>query len=106
MKKTTPLSPLSFNNGGDFKERVLRVVAAIPRGSVLSYGEVARRAGCPRSARAVGRILNGNYNSNIPCHRVVKANGDLGGYNRGRARKLQLLRKENAWPILIKNQSI
>jgi len=77
-----------------FREQVLRVVARIPKGSVMTYGEVAHAAGNARAARAVGAILNTNYDSNIPCHRVVRSDGTLGGYNRGAARKKELLKKE------------
>lgn len=80
----------------DFKQRVLSVVRDIPRGSVLSYGEVARRAGAPGAGRAVGTVLKGNYDPAIPCHRVVRSSGALGEYNRGRAQKRALLREEGA----------
>lgn len=66
-----------------FVEKVKRVVRAIPRGKTMSYGEVARRAGNSRGARAVARIMSCNYDAEIPCHRVICANGALGGYNRG-----------------------
>lgn len=77
-----------------FREKVLEIVAAIPRGTVVTYKEVARRAGNPRAARAVGNILKKNYDSAIPCHRVVRADGSIGGYNRGTKRKRDLLRAE------------
>lgn len=77
-----------------FTEKVYKVVAEIPKGRTLTYKEVAKLAGSPRAFRAVGNILNKNYNHKIPCHRVVKSNGDLGGYNRGRRTKIKLLRSE------------
>ena len=80
----------------DFKEKVLRVVAGIPRGRTLTYAEVARRAGGPRAYRAVGNILNKNYDPKVPCHRVIRSNGAAGGYNRGAEIKKQILRKEGA----------
>lgn len=79
--------------GSTFKERVLKIVRAIPKGKVLTYGEVARRAGNEKAARAVGRIMNSNRSSEIPCHRVVAANG-LGGYNRGEKKKRAILKSE------------
>lgn len=79
-----------------FKERVLRAVASIPKGKTLTYGEVARRAGSVRARRAVGNILNKNRDPRVPCHRVVRADGSLGGYNRGMARKRRLLVREGA----------
>ncbi|MEX1997570.1 MAG: MGMT family protein [Candidatus Andersenbacteria bacterium] len=83
-----------------FKERVLRVVAMIARGQVLTYKEVARRAGSPQAYRAVGNILRHNYNPAIPCHRVVPSSGGLGNYNRGAARKRQLLQEEGALALV------
>lgn len=77
-----------------FKEKVFEIVRKIPKGSILSYGEVARRAGNPRAARAVGAILRTNYDPAIPCHRVVGKNGELTGYNRGLLKKKKLLREE------------
>ncbi len=58
----------------------------------MTYGEVARRAGNPRAARAVGTIMRANYDPTVPCHRVVRSDGTLGGYNRGVERKRELLR--------------
>lgn len=81
----------SFNS---FRERVLTVVRGIKKGSVLTYKQVARKAGSPRAYRAVGNVLTQNYNSKIPCHRVVKSDGTPGGYNRGMRKKIALLRKE------------
>ncbi len=78
----------------NFKEKVLKVVEQIPKGKVLTYKEVARRAGSPKACRAVGNILNKNYNSEIPCHRVIRSDGKIGGYNRGGANKLKILKKE------------
>lgn len=80
----------------EFREQVLVVVRHIPKGSVLTYGEVARRAGAPRAARAVGTILKTNYDPAIPCHRVIRSNGSLGAYNRGASEKRRLLTSEGA----------
>jgi O-6-methylguanine DNA methyltransferase len=77
-----------------FKERVLKVVAGIPRGKTLSYREVARRAGSPLAYRAVGNIMNKNYNPKVPCHRVIRSNGEVGGYRGGTKKKIEILRKE------------
>lgn len=78
----------------DFRARVLAVVAAIPRGQTLSYQAVAGLAGSPGAARAVGSILRQNFDPNIPCHRVICADGRLGQYNRGVERKRELLLAE------------
>ena len=79
-----------------FTHRVLDVVRAIPAGSVMSYKDVAKAAGSPGAARAVGNIMKQNYNSGVPCHRVIKSNGELGEYNRGAARKEAILRRGRA----------
>ncbi len=79
-----------------FSDKVLDIVSKIPRGKTLTYAEVARRAGSPRVYRAVGNILNKNYDSRIPCHRVMRADGTLGGYNRGTKLKRKILRREGA----------
>ncbi len=73
-----------------------KVVAEIREGETLTYKEVARRAGSSHAYRAVGNILAKNYNLRIPCHRVVRSDGDTGGYNRGREKKKMLLKKESA----------
>jgi len=78
-----------------FRERVLAVVKKIPKGTSMTYKEVARRAGNPKAARAVGAIMRTNRNPDIPCHRVIRSDGSLGGYNRGGTeRKRQILERE------------
>ncbi len=63
----------------------------------MTYGAVAAKAGNLRAARAVGYIMSHNYDAAIPCHRVVRADGKVGDYNRGgAARKMKLLREEGA----------
>jgi O-6-methylguanine DNA methyltransferase len=79
-----------------FTERVRGIVAKIPAGKTLTYKEVATRAGNPRAARAVGAIMRKNYDPAIPCHRVIKSDGSMGGYNRGgAAAKKRLLAHES-----------
>jgi methylated-DNA-[protein]-cysteine S-methyltransferase len=76
---------------------VLRTTARIPFGGVATYGEVARRIGRPRAARAVGNALGSNpIPIVIPCHRVLRAGGEIGGYGGGPLRKASLLRLEGA----------
>lgn len=77
-----------------FSQRVLKVVSGIKPRKTLTYKQVARLAGSPRAYRAVGNILNKNYNPGIPCHRVIRCDGQVGGYNRGPAKKKLLLRQE------------
>ncbi|MHB8660629.1 MAG: MGMT family protein [Minisyncoccota bacterium] len=81
-------------NDDGFRERVFAVVRGIPKGKTMTYARVAWRSGSPRAARAVGNILRTNYDPAIPCHRVVRADGTPGGYNRGVARKRRLLIRE------------
>ncbi|MEK9177092.1 MAG: MGMT family protein [Patescibacteria group bacterium] len=76
-----------------FREHVLKVVKGIRRGKTMTYGEVARKAGHPLAARAVGAIMRANKDKDVPCHRVVGKYG-LGGYNGLRGEKERLLRKE------------
>ncbi len=77
-----------------FQRAVFAVVKTIPTGSTLTYAQVAERIGKPHAARAVGNALNTNYDADIPCHRVVRSDGTMGGYNRGEAAKRKLLQKE------------
>jgi len=79
-----------------FSNKVKKVVAKIPSGKTITYAEVARRAGNPRAYRAVGNILNKNYDLKIPCHRVIRSNGELGGYNKGSEKKREMLLREGA----------
>lgn len=77
-----------------FKEKVLNIVRRIPKGQTMTYKEVAACAGNSRASRAVGNILNKNYNPAIPCHRVIRSDGKFGGYNRGVKKKAILLKIE------------
>jgi len=79
-----------------FTEKVLNIVAKIPAGKVMTYKEVAERAGSPWAARAVGSIMKANFNPKIPCHRVIRSDGVAGEYNRGRDEKIKKLRAEGA----------
>jgi methylated-DNA-[protein]-cysteine S-methyltransferase len=81
----------------DFNRRVLRELARVPYGEVVTYGELAARAARPRAARAVGTVMNRNpLPIVLPCHRVIGANGKLVGYGGGLERKETLLRLEGA----------
>lgn len=83
-----------------FSERVLRIVSSIPKGKVLTYQQVAILAGSPKACRAVGSVMRKNYDKNIPCHRVIKANGKAGAYNRGAQEKIRLLKAEGVKTFL------
>jgi methylated-DNA-[protein]-cysteine S-methyltransferase len=80
-----------------FQEQVLRELALVPYGELATYGELARRIGKPRAARAVGGALNRNpVPIVLPCHRVVGAGGALVGYAGGLDRKRALLALESS----------
>ncbi len=79
-----------------FQELVYALVKQIPKGKTLTYCEVAKKIGRPGSARAVGTALSKNFNPAIPCHRVIRSDGKMGGYNRGVIKKIALLKKEKA----------
>ena len=85
----------------EFKERVISVVKRIPKGNVMSYSRVAMLAGKPGAARAVGTIMSqnpcpGSGPGKVPCHRVVKSDGHVGGYTspEGPLKKVSLLEGE------------
>ncbi|HEY4528581.1 MAG TPA: MGMT family protein [Candidatus Paceibacterota bacterium] len=79
-----------------FQELVFDVVKEIPEGETLTYKQVAKMAGKPKAYRAVGNILNKNFDPAIPCHRVVRSDGKIGGYNRGESYKRKILKLEGA----------
>ena len=80
-----------------FASKVYELVSEVPVGKVTTYGAVADRMGKPRASRAVGAVLRANPTPVIvPCHRVVKGDGKLGGYGgpKGTGRKAELLKEE------------
>lgn len=81
---------------GTFYQRVYKIVGRIPKGKVLTYGDVARLAGSPGASRAVGTAMKRNNDrAVIPCHRVVGTDGRMHGYAfGGEAAKIALLLKE------------
>ena len=88
---------LDWRLTGPFARRVLRATAAIPYGGVSDYGAIAARAGSPRGARATGNALGANpIPIVVPCHRVLRHGGALGGYGGGPERKRELLALEGA----------
>jgi methylated-DNA-[protein]-cysteine S-methyltransferase len=91
--------PIDWSLVRGFAGSVLRETARIPFGDVRSYGQVASRAGSPRAARAAGNALGSNpIPIVVPCHRVLHANGSLGGYSGGLDRKRYLLALEGSLP--------
>ena len=85
----------SFRNTTPFEKKVYEEVKKIPRGEVKTYKQIARAIGHPKAFRAVGNALNKNPDlKKIPCHRVIKADGTVGGYRYGTKKKIALLKKE------------
>jgi AraC family transcriptional regulator of adaptative response/methylated-DNA-[protein]-cysteine methyltransferase len=81
--------------GTAFQQRVWRALRDIPRGTTTTYAELARRIGAPRAVRAVGTACGANPVAvAVPCHRVVRGDGGLGGYRWGLGRKRALLARE------------
>jgi AraC family transcriptional regulator of adaptative response/methylated-DNA-[protein]-cysteine methyltransferase len=83
--------------GTAFQARVWRALQAVPPGQTVSYAELARRLGSPKSVRAVAGACAANPLAvAIPCHRVVRSDGGLSGYRWGVERKRALLEREAA----------
>ncbi|GAB3107924.1 bifunctional DNA-binding transcriptional regulator/O6-methylguanine-DNA methyltransferase Ada [Cupriavidus yeoncheonensis] len=81
--------------GTAFQERVWQALREIPPGKTVSYAEIAERIGAPRATRAVAQACGANHIAvAIPCHRVVRRDGDISGYRWGVDRKRELLRRE------------
>ena len=86
-----------------FQGKVYEIVRKIPKRKVSTYSKIAQTIGHPRAWRAVGNVLNKNRDPKIPCHRVIKSNGEIGGYKGGTKKKIALLKKEG---IIIENGKI
>lgn len=79
----------------EFERRVYEITKKIPMGKVSTYGQIARILG-NKAYRAVGNALNKNpYPVIIPCHRVVKSDGNVGGFAQGTEKKVEMLKEEN-----------
>jgi methylated-DNA-[protein]-cysteine S-methyltransferase len=88
--------PIDRTLMGEFQRRILGATEAIPYGSTLTYAEVAARSGSPRGFRAAGNALGANpIPIVVPCHRVLRTGGGLGGYGGGLERKRFLLDLES-----------
>lgn len=89
------LKEIDMTNCSLFQRKVLFKTCQIPRGQVMSYGHLAEAIGIPEGARAVGMALSRNpFPLVIPCHRIVRATGDLGGFGGGLTLKKTLLEME------------
>jgi len=90
------LDLVALNLCGEFQKRVLLANYRIPRGKVSTYGLIAAHLGKPGGARAVGNIMAGNpFPVIVPCHRVVRSDGSLGGFGGGSEMKRSMLEKES-----------
>ena len=93
--RTVLKTKLDLSRCTEFKKKVYRALRRVPAGKVLSYGELAKRAGYPGAARAVGSAMKKNrLPIVIPCHRVVPSSGGLGEYSAGKKWKRWLLEHE------------
>jgi methylated-DNA-[protein]-cysteine S-methyltransferase len=92
----TPFSvPVDWRGYTPFQQKVLKLTAAIPYGSITTYGTIAKQAGSPKAARAAGGALHSNRTPIVvPCHRVVGSNGKLTGFGGGLDMKKALLMLE------------
>ncbi len=87
-----------------FEKKVLNKTKKIPKGRVSTYKLIAKAIGKKKASRAVGNALNKNpFPIKVPCHRVVKSNGEVGGFALGKRRKIALLKKEG---IKVRNGKI
>lgn len=85
----------NFDMPTDFEDRVYAATSDIPRGETRSYKWIAVKIGRPKAARAVGNALNKNPRiGKVPCHRVIRSDGSIGGFAKGVMRKKALLRAE------------
>ena len=89
---------IDWSQSSFFSRRVFNLLRTIPTGETISYSALARRAGFPKAYRAVGNALKHNrIPIIIPCHRVVRKNGEVGGFSWGLEKKKKLLAHEHAF---------
>lgn len=76
--------PLDMEQGTEFQQKVWKALKDIPYGQTRSYGKIAEAVGCPKGARAVGNAVHSNpFLIVVPCHRVIKGDGTIGGFGAG-----------------------
>ena len=85
-----------------FADDVYKLTGKIPKGKVSTYKIIAEKLGT-KAYRAVGNTLNKNRNKEVPCHRVIKMDGSVGGFAKGTKTKIKMLKKEG---VEIKNNKI
>ena len=96
------LGTISFTSSGDLirssqsiKDKVYDMLSKIPAGKVTTYGDIAKAIGKPNSSQLIGQILHNNPTPVVvPCHRVVRSDGKIGGYAYGSRKKRRLLEEE------------
>jgi len=82
-------------NKMNFNQKVWEKLKGIPKGRISTYKEIAKAIGKPKAFRAVGNACNKNpFAPKVPCHRIVKSNGRIGGYAQGPKKKTELLERE------------
>ncbi len=85
-----PVTAASISN-----KDVYTLLTEIPPGKVSTYGDIAKALGHPKASRLIGRIIANNPNPiSVPCHRVVKSNGEIGGFMYGEQKKREILEEE------------
>ena len=97
MKKKSPQKVSFKGTQTAFAQKVYAIVSKIPKGSVMTYARVAKEAGRSGASRAVGSIMGKNQDKRVPCHRVIRSDGGMGGYAFGGiSKKRAVLKKEKA----------
>ncbi|MDO8644921.1 MAG: MGMT family protein, partial [bacterium] len=95
MRKNQWIQTIRSGCGTSFQKKVWQALLQIPKGEVRSYQWVAQKIGRPKAVRAVANACGKNrYAPHVPCHRVIRSDGSLGGYSGGLGKKKRLLRKE------------
>ncbi len=93
----TPSQKKIFSQGTPFQQKVWGELLKIPKGKVCTYEYIARKIGNPKAVRAVGTAIGkNNLPVIVPCHRVIRKDGTLGGYRWGIEKKRKLLESEGA----------
>jgi methylated-DNA-[protein]-cysteine S-methyltransferase len=78
----------------DFTAKVFSTCKRIPKGKVATYAGIAKAIGNPKASRAAGNSLSKNRSKSVPCHRVIRSDGDVGGFAHGKNKKIEMLRSE------------
>ena len=95
MRKLSGKVGKGNEKSGVFHQEAYKAASQIPKGRVATYGDIASALGISGGARAVGRAMAENRDTRtVPCHRVVKGDGQVGEYGKGTPKKITILRKE------------